>query len=87
MKRSCKQSRICILCGNESGSGVSLFRFPENETRSNAWMNAISGFIPRVANLSCQDLKGKLICEEHFQEDCFISSLKNRLHRYAQQLS
>lgn len=84
MKRSYYNRRNCILCGKEAKeNGVSLFRFPKDDTRSKLWANAIKKFMPNIKELLSNELNLKLICSEHFDEDCFTSTQKNRIHKYA----
>ncbi|XP_064472290.1 uncharacterized protein LOC135386357 [Ornithodoros turicata] len=70
-----------IGCRNISrGSRHSFFRFPVDERKS-AWIEYAQR--PELNDLTDTALTSRLLCGEHFAQDCFVSRARVRLKRNA----
>ncbi|CAL1296545.1 unnamed protein product [Larinioides sclopetarius] len=70
--------RLCTLC---ESPGPVLFKIPSDENRQKKWFSALKWNVPP------EKLKYVLynarLCNRHFSESCFSSTLGRRLNKFA----
>jgi len=64
-------------CGNRENYKGCLFRFPETEDQQKEWIQRCGNVA--LLELASTTLRNKLICAEHFSEECFINIERKRL--------
>ncbi|XP_055953132.1 uncharacterized protein LOC129988879 isoform X2 [Argiope bruennichi] len=78
LEKSFRRRDYCALCNS---SGRTLFSFPTDETRRKKWLAALKWDIPPEKMQSV--LKSSRLCDQHFSESSFTSTLKRRLIKFA----
>ncbi|CAL1295343.1 unnamed protein product, partial [Larinioides sclopetarius] len=70
--------RLCTLC---ESPGPVLFKIPSDENRQKKWFSALKWNVPPEKLKYVLD--NARLCNRHFSESCFSSTLQRRLNKFA----